>query len=172
MPDTLYVALGVVIGALITGILNHLQSKNQFTRQKELDEKNFTRSKYEDIYKTVEELRDSYRKSVSFILVCLSRQKNLEFSESEKAFSNQEIKGRLKMLVALYAPALKDLLVDYNDIDTEYVKLVGDIGARQDFLDIDSIKLLSENLAQIEIKISKKLYSIESKLVELANEIK
>lgn len=126
MPaDAIWGAAAALAGALVVGVAEHLRSKAQFKRERWWLVYEDRRKRIEDIYLVVQEVRESYRRSVGPLLKSLAAGKLEPFDISVVPWS------RLELLVALYAPDLEAKARDVRQAGDQLGAVMAEVVVRR-----------------------------------------
>jgi hypothetical protein len=104
--------IGAFAGALIVGISHFLSARSQFKWDKAWERKTLLRSKLEELFTAVGNLRESY---IDIYAGCVARQPSQRI-EVPKEFPVE----RLRMLVGFYAPEVRSFLPRLDEAKREF----------------------------------------------------
>jgi len=119
--------IGAFAGALIVGISHFLSARSQFKWDKAWERKTLLRSKLEDLFTAVGNLRESY---IEIYAGCVARQPNQPI-EVPKEFPVE----RLRMLVGFYAPEVRSFLPRLEEAKREFGQALLQLIASQETKD-------------------------------------
>jgi len=119
--------IGAFAGALIVGISHFLSARSQFKWDKAWEQKTILRSKLEDLFTVVGNLRDAY---IEMYASCVARLPSQRI-EVPKEFPVE----RLRMLVGFYAPEVRPFLPRLEEAKREFGEALLQLIAKQEMRD-------------------------------------
>lgn len=119
--------IGAFAGALIVGISHFLSARSQFKWDKAWERKTLLRSKLEDLFTTVGNLRDAY---IEMYASCVARMPSQRI-EAPKEFPVE----RLRMLVGFYAPEVRPFLPRLEEAKREFGEALLQLVVKQEMRD-------------------------------------
>jgi hypothetical protein len=119
--------IGAFAGAFIVGISHFLSARSQFKWDKAWERKTTLRSKLEDLFTTVGNLRDAY---IEMYASCVARMPSQRI-EAPKEFPVE----RLRMLVGFYAPEVRPFLPRLEEAKREFGEALLQLIAKQEMRD-------------------------------------
>src|SRR6267143_3442128 len=119
--------IGAFAGALIVGISHFLSARSQFKWDKAWERKTLRRSKLEDLFTAVGDLRDAY---IEIYAGCIAR------LPGERIGAPKDIPAeRLRMLVGFYAPEVAPFLPRLEEARRGFGKELLQLIAKQEMRD-------------------------------------
>lgn len=115
--------IGALGGVAITGILERLRVSDQLRLEKRLQYDQDRRTRLEELFEVIDEVRTTYNKSFTNALM------RVEHGRQEEQLSRLPI-SRMRMLVGIYAPPASDALAQFEVAYQKYSDaLAATIGA-------------------------------------------
>jgi hypothetical protein len=121
--------IGAFAGALIVGLSHYFSARSQFKWDRAWEQKTFVRSKLEDLFTAVGDLRDAY---IDMYAGCVTRLPHQRI-DVPKEFPVE----RLRMLVGFYAPEVRPFLPRLEEAKREFGTAMLQLIAKQEIADAE-----------------------------------